>query len=70
MDFVCIDPESMTGVMGCRQRLWLQSQVLWAGATEDMVLEPEAMVYEPESMTGVRGGARVYGVRARVYDRS
>ena len=28
------------------------------------------MVYEPESMTGVRGGARVYGVRARVYDRS
>ena len=52
------------------QRLWLQSQVLWAGATEDMVLEPEAMVYEPESMTGVRGGARVYGVRARVYDRS
>ena len=48
----------------------MQSQVLWAGATEDMVLEPEAMVYEPESMTGVRGGARVYGVRARVYDRS
>ena len=55
MDFVCIEPESMTGVMGCSQRLWLQSQVLWAGATE-------AMVYEPESMTGVRGGARVYGV--------
>ena len=48
----------------------MQSQVLWAGATEDMVLEPEAMVYEPESRTGVRGGARVYGVRARVYDRS
>ena len=45
MDFVCIEPESMTGVMGCRQRLWLQSQVLCAGATEDMVLEPEAMVY-------------------------
>ena len=67
MDFVCIEPESMTGVMGCRQRLWLQSKVLWAGATEDIVLEPEAMVYEPESMTGVRGGARVYGVRARVY---
>ena len=63
MDFVCIEPESMTGVMGCSQRLWLQSQVLWAGATEDMVLEPE-------SMTGVRGGARVYGVRARFYGRS
>ena len=70
MDFVSIEPESMTGVMGCSQRLWLQSQVLWAGATEDMVLEPGDMVYEPESMTGDRGGARVYGVRARVYDRS
>ena len=43
-------PEAMVteaGAMG-----W--SQVLWAGATESMVLEPEAMVYEPESMVPLR----------------
>ena len=54
-----VQPEAMVaepGVMGWSQRGY--------------GLEPEAMVYEPESMTGVRGGARVYGVRARVYDRS
>ena len=41
---LCIEPESMIGVMGWSQRLGLQSQELLAGATEDMVLEPEAMV--------------------------
>ena len=49
-----VESESMTGVMGWSQRLGLQSQELWAGATEDM-LEPEAMVQETESMIGVIG---------------
>ena len=42
-----VEPEARVaepGVMGWSQRLGLQSQELWAGATEDMVLEPEAMV--------------------------
>ena len=33
-------------------------------------MEPEAMVAEPEAMTGVVGGARVYGVRHNGYNRS